>query len=103
MTCDECDKIQELAFNKNIFEEERFNSRNRFSLQLTMGLFEGNEILFVGQNPGIHKNKQKRYEFEFYQKRYKRIFHRFKLGVYLLKLIKELYYHHRQILSYFTV
>ena len=80
--------IEELEnFNKKIFEEEHFTSKNRFSLQLTMGLFNGSELLFIGQNPGSHNCKQIKYDFETYQSVYEEKFHKFKLGVYLLRII----------------
>jgi uracil-DNA glycosylase family 4 len=56
-----------------------------------MGFFNGNKILFIGQNPGVDKNKpQIKLKFEIYQQRYNANFGTWKLGKYILRICRYL-------------
>lgn len=78
-------------FNRSIFKKDKLKSKNRSQRRLTLGFFKGNEILFIGQNPGVNRNREWTYkEFDYYQKVYVRAFHRFKMGKYLLAVCKRL-------------
>jgi len=81
-------------YNQSIYNNDIYESYNRLSKNIMPGFFNGNKILFIGQNPGqpsktdIHQDQKML--FENHQLNYFEGFLRCKIGIYIKTILKQL-------------
>lgn len=83
-------ELNEKIFNKGSI----FKSEIRFSKNLMMGVFDGDNVLFISQNPGmpvfskdgLDRMQYEEMDFDSVQENYKIAFYSCKLGLYVISL-----------------
>ena len=86
--------IELFGYNLLVYNNDTYESNNRLSKNLMPGFFNGNKILFIGQNPGqpsktdIHQDQKM--SFENHQLNYFEGFLRCKIGIYIKTILKQL-------------